>query len=219
MKIDKKALVTSLNNLKISSGLSWREIERQSGVYNVSRIVSGEIKNPTAESWQALHEAFPKDIPEPFYVRGEKVYKNVVDNPSNVAPAYNHYQIINIPLISWVQAGDMIDTDCQTTPGYADEWITTTETRSKSAFALRVRGDSMEPEFAEGDIITVDPDKAAVNGKFVIVKNGTEATFKQYVIDGSHIFLKPLNNRYPIRDMTGIEFQIVGVVVEKRKCY
>ena len=29
----------------------------------------------------------------------------------------------------------------------------------------------------------------------------------------------PLNERYQIRDMTGIEFGIVGVMVEKRKRY
>jgi len=36
---------------------------------------------------------------------------------------------------------------------------------------------------------------------------------------GSHQGSTQLNVRYPIRDMTGIEFRIVGVVVEKRKRY
>lgn len=77
MKIDKESLIKYISNLKISRDISIREIERQSGVYNVSRILSGEIKNPTAESWQLLHEAFPADIPEPHYVKGGKVFKNV----------------------------------------------------------------------------------------------------------------------------------------------
>ena len=84
MKIDKESLIKHINNLHISKDVSLREIERQSGVHNVSRIVSGEIKNPTAESWQALHEAFPSDIPEPHYIKGDKVYKNVITGSGNV---------------------------------------------------------------------------------------------------------------------------------------
>ncbi|MBM9614724.1 S24 family peptidase [Desulfobulbus rhabdoformis] len=78
----------------------------------------------------------------------------------------------------------------------------------------------MEPEFIEGEIITVDPGRDAVNGTYVIAKNGEgEATFKQLVLDGSSVFLKPLNARYPIKDMTGVEFRIIGVVVAKEKRY
>jgi len=36
MKIDVETLINSLNNLKLSEDISWREVERQSGVYNVS---------------------------------------------------------------------------------------------------------------------------------------------------------------------------------------
>ena len=137
----------------------------------------------------------------------------------NVIPLYSHYPSRMVPLISWVQAGDFVDPQAQTTPGYAETWVETSATNSGNAFALVVSGDSMEPEFRDGDIITVDPDRAPVSGNFVVVKNGHEATFKQLVNDGSSVFLKPLNDRYPILDMTGIEFRIVGVVVEKRKVY
>ena len=85
MKIDKDALISYINNLKITKDISFREIERQSGVYNVSRIVSGDIKNPTAESWQLLHDAFPNDIPEPHYIKGGKVFKNVTVGNSSIA--------------------------------------------------------------------------------------------------------------------------------------
>ncbi len=102
-------------------------------------------------------------------------------------------------------------------PGDADEWLDSRTTRSPSAFVLTVRDDSMEPEFVDGDAIVVDPKRDQDNGSSIIPKNSAEATFKQYVTEGSNVFLKPLNARYPIRDMTGIEFRIVGVVVEKRK--
>jgi len=103
--------------------------------------------------------------------------------------------------------------------GEAEEWVNTTATNHPNAFALVVKGDSMEPEFTEGDIIIVDPGRAYGNLSYVVVKNGTEATFKQLVIDGASVYLKPLNDRYPIKDITGIEIEIVGVVVEKTKRY
>ena len=82
-----------------------------------------------------------------------------------------------------------------------------------------IQNDTMEPEFLVGDNILVDPEKAPDSGSYIIAKIGSEVTLKQYIVDGSNLFLKPLNNRYPIQDMTGIEFQIIGVVVEKWKRY
>ncbi len=48
-------------------------------------------------------------------------------------------------------------------------------------FALRVKGDSMESEFNDGDIIIVNPTAKAETGDYVVAKNDEkEATFKQY---------------------------------------
>ncbi|SDP82739.1 helix-turn-helix domain-containing protein [Desulforhopalus singaporensis] len=139
----------------------------------------------------------------------------------NVEPAPPpHHPQKQIPVISWVQAGAWQEVQDPFQPGDSDEWIITVETNHPHAFALKIRGDSMAPEFSEGDIVTVDPGVEAINGKYVIVKNGSEeATFKQLIIDGGNVYLKPLNERYPVIDMTGKELHIVGVVVEKRKKY
>lgn len=129
-----------------------------------------------------------------------------------------------VPLISWVQAGAWSEVVDEYHPDDADEWVTTYRHVSENTFALRVAGDSMEPEFTDGETIIVDPAVQADHKKFIIAKiedNGEngEATFKQIIKDGSSIYLKPLNPRYPIIDMTGRKFRIVGVVVEKRKEY
>jgi len=134
-------------------------------------------------------------------------------------PPYPHNEPHRIPVISWVQAGGWSDAEDSFHPGHADDWHITVETAHQNAFALVIHGDSMEPEFYENEIITIDPGKDPKNGDFIVAKNGNEATFKQLVIDGSSVFLKPLNSRYPIKDMTGLSFVIVGVVVEKRKKY
>jgi|GEM_PF-518010 len=108
-----------------------------------------------------------------------------------------------VPLISWVQAGTwqtLADPNVDS-PG-ANELIATTYKAKAHTYALRVRGDSMEPKFPEGCIIIVEPEEDVLPGKYVIVRqNGDEATFKQLIKDGSTLLLKPLNDRYPIMEL------------------
>jgi SOS-response transcriptional repressor LexA len=48
---------------------------------------------------------------------------------------------------------------------------------------------------------------------YVVAKNGEEeATFKQLVRDGADLYLKPINERYPIKPLG--KDKIVGVVRE-----
>jgi SOS-response transcriptional repressor LexA/DNA-binding XRE family transcriptional regulator len=125
-----------------------------------------------------------------------------------------------IPLISWVQAGNWTECTEPYPPGVADEWVSPSTRVSACAFALTVRGDSMEPRFTEGETLIVDPELDARHGDFVIVRldDAAEATFKQLVIDGPQKFLKPLNARYPVVPING-NATIVGVVVEKRQVF
>ncbi len=116
-----------------------------------------------------------------------------------------------VPLISWVQAGVWQDVIDNLQPGQGERIATTWPARAHT-FALRVRGDSMEPKFPDGCIIIVEPDDTATHGNYVIVRqNGDEATFKQLISDGGTWLLKPLNPRYPILPMSG-DSVIVGVV-------
>lgn len=93
---------------------------------------------------------------------------------------------------------------------------------SSETFALRVDGDSMQPEFNHGVIIIVDPERAVKPGDFVIAKydGDNEATFKKYVKDGSGFSLMPLNQMYDKIQVTE-RTKILGVVIEQqaRKSY
>ena len=125
-----------------------------------------------------------------------------------------------IPIISWVQAGAWVPTVDPFQPGYAEDFVTILEKCGENTFALKVVGESMEPEFTAGDIVLVDPECEWSTRDYVIVKNGDdEATFKQILLDGDKVLLNPLNPRYPIQDMTGKEFRVVGVVIQKVKKY
>ena len=122
-----------------------------------------------------------------------------------------------VPLISWVQAGEWAHAADLLQPGEGYEWIDTSVAVQAHTFALRVEGDSMEPEFAPGTILVVEPELDAYPGDYVIAKNGDEATFKQLVRDGADLYLKPLNPRYPIKPLGSA--RVVGVVREAVKRY
>ena len=106
-----------------------------------------------------------------------------------------------VPLISWIQAGNWQDIIDNLHPGEGERVSTTYKVR-KHSYALRVRGDSMEPKFPDGAIVIVEPEENPEPGSFVIIRqNGGEATFKQLMVDGDVKYLKPLNSRYPIMEL------------------
>lgn len=106
------------------------------------------------------------------------------------------FNVKQVPLISWVQAGSWTRTDPGIRADDAKEWVYTTALVSDGAFALRVRGDSMTnpsgaPSIPEDSVIIVEPDIMdieALNGKIVVayLDGGHEATFKKFVEDWPH---------------------------------
>ena len=125
----------------------------------------------------------------------------------------------SVPLLSSVQAGNFKEfVNNFSSADNPIEHVPTSVPVKQFTFALRVEGDSMEPDFKEGMVIIVEPELDPLPNDFVIVKNGNEeSTFKQLVKDGSDWYLKPLNDRYPIK-LLAPDMRIVGVVraVEKR---
>lgn len=129
-----------------------------------------------------------------------------------------------IPVITYVQAGVWTETseirECDGNMAY----ITTDLDLGQRAFAIVIRGNSMEPEFTEGDLVLIDPDEPLHPGDFVVAKNGEEeATFKKYRPrgygeDGQEIFeLAPLNDDYPTMRSDRQHIQIIGTMVEHRR--
>ena len=82
-------------------------------------------------------------------------------------------------------------------------------------YALRVVGDSMEPEFADGCVVIIDPGYAPRDGSYVIVEFAGDIFFRQLVFDGVRRFLKPLNPKYGGFELTP-PYTIRGGVVQQR---
>jgi DNA polymerase V len=84
------------------------------------------------------------------------------------------------------------------------------------SFALMVLGDSMAPEFAEGDVVVVEPEGLARDGSFVIARVDGEWTFRQLVATDGAWSLRALNPAYPARPLPDLS-QIRGVVIQKSR--
>jgi len=129
-----------------------------------------------------------------------------------------------VPLISFVQAGPWKPVVDPYAPGAGEDYLLTHQTLGPHAFALTIQGESMLPEFREGDTIIIDPAVRPAPGDFVVAKNGEEeATFKKYRPRGVNehgetvIELVPLNEDFPALRSDRTPLQIIGTLVEHRR--
>lgn len=83
-------------------------------------------------------------------------------------------------------------------------------------FALMVLGDSMEPEFMEGEIIVVEPEGLAKDGSYVVAFHNEEYIFRQLLKREAGWALHALNPAYPDHPIAGLS-GVRGVVIMKKK--
>jgi DNA polymerase V len=82
------------------------------------------------------------------------------------------------------------------------------------AFALRVLGSSMEPEFLEGEIILIEPGGHLQDGRFVLAWGTDGWIFRQLVHTASGWTLRALNPAFgdqPLPDLSAVR----GVIIQK----
>lgn len=126
---------------------------------------------------------------------------------------------IKIPVLGSVRAGIPMD---------AVEYIIDYEeiseemARQGDFFALKIKGDSMEPRISEGDVVIVRKQETVDSGSIAIVLvNGNEATIKKVQKFNGGIMLVPNNPVYDVLTFTNqqiaeLPVQILGKVVELR---
>lgn len=109
-----------------------------------------------------------------------------------------------VPVINRVQAGYPTDfTDLGYPARVADEYLACPDVGDPNAFATRVVGESMLPEYREGDIVVFSPSAKVTDGSdcFVRLEPDHETTFKRIFFEKSgrrqQIRLQPLNPKFP----------------------
>jgi SOS-response transcriptional repressor LexA len=112
----------------------------------------------------------------------------------NVGSAYN---LRNLPVLSWAQAGQAADYG--EIPADWDEMVPS-DVSDERAFGVRLRGDSMEPRFSDGDIAILLPSIPATNGDIVVAnlkEEGVLCKIMHVQLDKNVITLSSYNPAYP----------------------
>lgn len=122
-----------------------------------------------------------------------------------------------LPVINEVQAGHFTEIG----DDVFDEYVPAHH--KDGDYWLRVKGDSMTPDFNQGDLILVGKDRTAVTGNYVValIADDPKATFKKYrecFEDGTPYHqLIALNEFYPPIDSRAKPFEVIGVVLEHKR--
>ena len=85
-------------------------------------------------------------------------------------------------------------------------------------FVIPIKGDSMEPDYHDGDLVFIQTSVDLNNGVIGVFNYNGEAYIKQLVIDKEQAYLHSLNPKYkdmPITPET--DFRIIGEVVGRYK--
>jgi len=201
--------------IRLAKKMTLAEVEHAADLTggNLSRVERG-TQWLSEEKLHALADALGVEVADFFLEKFDL----------NVSAALPDMQAI--PVISAIQAGLLTEIKDPYPPGAGFDVIYSDATVSKFAFALEIEGESMLPEFRQGDRVIIDPELSPNPGDFVVAKNGDEeATFKKYRprgmdASGNMIFeLVPLNPDYPTMRSDMQELFIIGVMVEHRKKY
>jgi len=83
-------------------------------------------------------------------------------------------------------------------------------------YPAQVLDDSMEPEFPHKCMVVIEPSEVCANGAYIFAEVDGVRWFRQYIQDADGTrHLVPLNDFYPEIDLTGLEFKILGVIVQR----
>lgn len=105
----------------------------------------------------------------------------------------------HIPIIASIPAGDWEQWIDSYSPGVGDGYIDLSDVKGNNLFAVRVKGDSMEPSLVKGDILVINPNKEFSKGLAVVRHDfNDEFAYKIRMVrkHGNTYILTPINPRY-----------------------
>ncbi|WP_248885765.1 LexA family protein [Acidithiobacillus acidisediminis] len=212
----RQEMLSEYIELEAQIGGARGALRRVADVLDIDRSLLSQIKSGHRNCGEELALKIGLKLRNPNWWVRDKDKKPGFDK--NVSPAPS--AIRTVPLISKVAAGRMTEVADPYEAGASEEDIPVYGEVSDYTFALRIEGNSMEPEFIDGDIVIIDPSVSPLPGDFVVAKNNEEeATFKKYRPRGKndqgidYFELIPLNEDYaPLRsDLEHL--RVIGTMV------
>lgn len=89
LRVKAEILQNALHNLVEIEGITREEIMESSKTHNLSRTMSGETL-ATANTWEKLHKAYPKDIPSVVWTDGRVDFRQTVGDGNTNTTIVGH---------------------------------------------------------------------------------------------------------------------------------
>ena len=202
-----------------------KELRESNGVSQKELAAAIGVKQPTVSEWEHQKK-------DPSGERLEKIAKffgvtrgmilgyteSVNERPGHQT---NGKAYITIPVLGKIPAGIPFEA-IEEVLDYEDIPMASTRP-GHSYFGLRIQGNSMEPEYRDGDTIIIQQQERCNSGDdCVVMVNGNDATFKRVKRHENGMTLLPLNPEYDPRFFTNAEIislpvKILGVAIEIRR--
>ena len=199
-------------HLCAEAGKSPTAVTKDLGFSNAAASHWKNGKSPTAKTLQKIADYFGVTV------------NDLLSDPGEAPSKLRREEGEKIAVLSSVGAGipmEAINTFDQDDP---DSWeeISELDARRGKYFALRIRGNSMEPEISHGDIVIVRLSEDFDDGDMVIaLVNGDEGVCKILRYRDNGIALCSLNPEYqPMiftrEDVATMPVRLIGIVEEVR---
>ena len=212
-----KELGEYLKKIRKSKDLSLRQVDYKSDVSfsHLSMIENGSRK-PSPLTLKELAKIYNLDYIDLYEKAG---YLDLAEkerlgtkNPSSSAVVFVYGTIpAGIPMEC---IEDIIDTE---------EISADMLKGGKQYFGLKIKGNSMYPDYLDGDTIILEKTDDCESGdECCVMVNGSDGTFKKVLKNENGIILQPLNSEYqPMfytnEQIKSLPVKIIGKVVELRR--
>lgn len=189
---------TGIDKSKISSYMSGRYKAKQDGIYLLAKALN------VSEAWLMGLDVPMQRITTNIQPLDKKTKSSTIVFIYGTIPAGVPMECIE----------DIIDTeeiDADMLKG------------GKQYFGLKIKGDSMYPEYLDNDTIILEKvDDCESGDDCVVMVNGNDGTFKRVFKNQNGIILQPLNNNYQPMIYTNEQIEdlpvrVIGKVVELRR--
>ena len=163
----------------------------------ITRILNGDVTDPKASTLLQLASYFGISIEQLLGI--EPIIREAAPDNQDATQSLPIYEINNPTQLTrdwyrWV--ANEIDGDY---------------------YALAINTDLYEPTFPQNSLLIVNPDIAPEDRSFIVIKKNDSpqhCSIKQYVLEGSEIYLYPVNPKLPIEIFDKNLHTISGVILE-----
>jgi SOS-response transcriptional repressor LexA len=203
---------------ELSEGLTERDLATAVGVsvQKIANILLDKLPQDPA-IWEHFGRYFRMDAD--FLRKGGPPYSEGVFELTESTHHSPVGQMRKVPLLRWDQIDQMVTSKEPPRVIHAEAMLET-DVPGKRTFAVKVKDDSMQPLFSEGEHIFVNPDLPVEPGHYVVVESEDgrpeEALLRQLKEVGGQTSLHALNWMYEDVPVTKQQ-RIRGRVVRLRK--